>query len=202
MRNNYLYILQIFVKSAQAFINRNTAILAYDLYNLSYVDDENNIISIYDLNIAGDVIKYLQEFLRLGEKAKAVMPINKNEFQSFIKHYGQEFSSILNLVYENKKKKFRMSDVVKLRGSFIATVFKYDNNSEETVFHSDNSKLNLKELTDLEISKHLTVNRIVKMYPQKDTIVFVKPNQYRYWLSLIAYRDADKCFSDLSALGY
>ena len=88
------------------------------------------------------------------------------------------------------------------RNSFIATIFKYDTIFKETVFHSDNTKLNLKELTDLEISKHLTINRIVKMYPQKDTVVFIKPNQYRYWLSLTAYRDADKCFSDLSSLGY
>ncbi|MCP5064431.1 MAG: hypothetical protein GY936_18480, partial [Ignavibacteriae bacterium] len=63
-------------------------------------------------------------------------------------------------------------------------------------------KLELKELTDIEISKQLSVNRIIKLYPSKDTIVFVKPNQYRYWLSPIAYRDADKCFSDLSKLGY
>jgi hypothetical protein len=39
------------------------------------------------------------------------------------------------------------------------------------------------------------------MYPQKDTIVFVKPNQYRYWISLAAYRDADKCFADFADKG-
>jgi hypothetical protein len=59
-------------------------------------------------------------------------------------------------------------------------------------------ELNIAGLTNNQISAHLSVYRIIKLYPQKDTIVFVKPNQYRYWLSLIAYRDADKCFSDFS----
>ena len=61
------------------------------------------------------------------------------------------FSDILNLIYEDKKKRFRLSDVVTLNNSFIATVFKYDSNTKEPVFHSDNSKLKLKELTDIEI---------------------------------------------------
>ncbi len=197
------YRFFIFVTSSQILINRNTAILIKDIMRLPYIESiKTNDLSSFDHKIIEDTNIYLQEFLRLGESAKAVRPINPNDFQPFIKRYGQEFSSVLNLVYENQKKKFRLSDVVTLRNAFIATIFKYDTGSKETVFHSDNSKLDLKELTDLEISKHLTVNRIVKMYPQKDTIVFIKPNQYRYWLSLTAYRDADKCFSDLSSLGY
>ena len=197
------YRFFIFVTSSQILINRNTAILKKDIMRLRYIESlRTNSLSSFDHKIINDTNIYLQEFLRLGERAKAVRPINPKDFQTFIKKYGEEFSSILNLIYENQKKKFRLSDIVTLRNSFIATIFKYDINSKEPHFHSDNTKLNLKELTDVEISKHLTVNRIVKMYPQKDTIVFIKPNQYRYWLSLIAYRDADKCFSDLSSLGY
>jgi len=57
-------------------------------------------------------------------------------------------------------------------------------------------------LSQNQISNQLNVNRIIKLYPQKDTIIFIKPNQYRYWLSMAAYRDADKCFLDLTKLGY
>ena len=92
-----------------------------------------------------------------------------------------------------------MSDVVQLDGtSLIATVFRYDNKDKEPLFHKDFTKLNIDGLTNNEISAHLSVKRIIKLYPQEDTIVYIKPNQYRYWLSLIAYRDADKCFSDFS----
>ena len=89
--------------------------------------------------------------------------------------------------------------IIQLEGlSLIATIFKYDNKVENPIIRKDLSELNIHGLTNNEFSSHLSVKRIIKLYPQKDTIVFVKPNQYRYWLSLIAYRDADKCFTDLS----
>ena len=185
-------------------VYKNTACKKEDILAFPFYPELKlaEYLSEIDRNIIDDVNNVMQKFLRNGENSEAVKPIIKNEIASKISHYGNEFSKVLNLIYENKEKRFRLSDVVSLNNSFIATIFKYDSNSKEPVFHSGNSELNLKELTDIEISKHLTVNRIIKLYPQKDTIVFIKPNQYRYWLSLTAYRDADKCFSDLSKAGY
>ena len=192
--------MQFIIKSAQLLGNRNTAILAYDLYTLRYISDDS--FSIYDNNVIDDILNYFQKYLRIGEKAKALNPIGGDEnIKLIIGRYGQEFSRALNSVYDNKGKKFRLSDVVTLDGtSLIATVFRYDNKDKEPLFHKDFTKLNIDGLTNNEISAHLSVKRIIKLYPQKDTIVFIKPNQYRYWLSLAAYRDADKCFSDLSKL--
>jgi methylase of polypeptide subunit release factors len=190
--------------SGKMLVYKNTACKKEDILALPFEPKLklSQLLSNIDKNIISDVNNIMQAFLRNGENSKAVKPINKNEIESKVDHYGNEFSKVLNLIYEDKKKRFRLSDVVTLNNSFIATIFKYDSNIKEPVFHSDNSKLKLKELTDLEISKQLTVNRIIKLYPQKDTVVFIKPNQYRYWLSLTAYRDADKCFSDLSKMGY
>ena len=200
---NNFYRFYIFVTSGQLLVNLNTAILKKDIINLPFLDDNNKIKSCeFDNNIISDVNIYMQDFLRHGEHSKAVQPIHVGRFEPTLSHYGQEFSKVLNLIYEDNNKKFRLSDIVKLRSSYIATIFKYDSKEEKPIFHSDNSEIDLKELSDFEISKQLTVNRIIKLYPDKDTIVFIKPNQYRYWLSLIAYRDADKCFSDLSKLGY
>jgi methylase of polypeptide subunit release factors len=195
------YRFYIYVTSSQVLINLNTAILKKDFMKLPFiVGNDESFFSKFDNNVISDVNEYMQDFLRHGENSKAIKAISKNEINSLIIKYGIEFSHVLNLIYENKQKRFRLSDIVSLSNSFIATIFKYDSRSKEPVFHSSISKLNLSELTDIEISKHLTVNRIIKLYPQKDTIVFIKPNQYRYWLSLAAYRDADKCFSDLSKL--
>lgn len=190
--------------SGKMLIYKNTACKKEDILALPFSPklELSSLLSEIDRNIIDDINNVMQFFLRHGENSMAVKPIIKNEIKSKLSHYGAEFSAILNLIYEDKKKKFRLSDVVTLNNSFIATIFKYDSNPTKPVFHSDNNKLNLNELTDIEISKHLTVNRIIKLYPQKDTIVFIKPNQYRYWLSLTAYRDADKCFSDLSNAGY
>jgi hypothetical protein len=63
------------------------------------------------------------------------------------------------------------------------------------------SQLNISHLTLNKISSCLSINRIIKFYPQKDMIVFVKPNQYRYWISLAACRDADKCLADFADKG-
>ncbi len=198
---NEFYRFYMFATSSYLLINRNTALLKKDVMNIPFIEQEIHL-SEFDKKIISDVNNFTQDFIRNGEASKAVKLIPQSKFKNTISDYGQEFSKVLNLIYEDKNKHFRLSDVVKLKNSFIAAIFKYDSKKDATVFHKDNSKLNIEALTDFEISKQLTVNRIIKLYPDKDTIVFVKPNQYRYWLSLIAYRDADKCFSDLSKLGY
>ena len=106
----------------------------------------------------------------------------------------------MNVIYKDNERKFILSDVVQLENSLIATIFKYDNENLEPILSKDLSELNIDGLTNNKISAHFSINRIIKLYPQKDTVVFVKPNQYKYWLSSTAYRDADKCFSDFSNL--
>ncbi len=193
---NDLFRFLIFSCSGQVLVNLNTAILKKDIMNLPFDDIS---LSVYDLKIIDEVNSYMQESLRHGEKSKAIQQIRPNKLEPVLLNYGTEFSRALNSVYDNKGKKFRLSDVVQLDGtSLIATVFRYDNKDNEPLFHKDFTNLNIDGLTNNEISAHLSVKRIIKLYPQKDTIVFIKPNQYRYWLSLIAYRDADKCFSDFS----
>ncbi len=187
--------------SGKMLVYKNTACKKEDIVNLPVNLDIQlkSELSIIDLNIINDINNVMQFFLRNGEKSKALHKISPKWFKDVLSNFGIEFSRALNAVYENKGKRFRLSDVVQLDGtSLIATVFRYDKKDKEPLFHKDFTKLNIAGLTNNEISAHLSVKRIIKLYPQKDTVVFIKPNQYRYWLSLIAYRDADKCFSDLS----
>ena len=155
-------------------------------------------LSPIDNKVIDDVNLYFQDFIRHGEKSKAVKPIKEKNLKQTLLNYGVEFSKVLNNIYEEDGLKFRMSNVVKLENSLIAAIFKFDKENQEPEFGKDLSKLGIENLTYDSISSKLSVNRIVKLYPQKDTIVFVKPDQYRYWLSSTAYRDADKCFFDLS----
>ena len=200
--SSYFYFYKFFflTTSSETLINRNNTFLLRDLKNVPFVVDD--IFSNFDKTIISDVNEYLKDFFISGERSKAVKPIPPGRYKQVLTKYGEEFSKVLNLIYEEKNKKFRLSDVVKLKNSLIATIFKYDSSNRVPVFHTNIQNIDLKELSDYEISKHLTVNRIIKLYPDRDTIVFIKPNQYRYWLSLIAYRDADKCFADFSKMGY
>lgn len=197
--NNHLFRFLIFSCSGQVLVNLNTAILKKDLMMLPF---SNFSLSLFDEHIISDVNIYMQDSLRHGEKSKALQQIKQNKLKEVLSNYGTEFSRALNIIYEENNHKFRLSDVIQLENSLIATIFKYDSENLEPKFSKDLSELNIYGLTTNEISAQLSVNRIIKLYPQKDTIVFVKPNQYRYWLALTAYRDADKCFSDFSNAGF
>lgn len=196
------YKFYFLATSAETLINRNNTFLLKDLKNIPFVPD-NSIFSVFDLNIINDCINFQQDFFIHGENSITTKPIHRKEYVDFIIHYGSEFSRALNKVYgKDNEQKFRLSDVVELDNSLIATVFKFDTENIKPSFHQDLSTLKIENLTDNVISDQLSIKRIIKLYPQKDTIVFIKPNQYRYWLSLTAYRDADKCFSDFSNAGF
>lgn len=199
---NYLfYKFFMLATSGETLINRNNTFLLKDLKMIPFIK-EDNTFSNYDVNIIDNVVNVQSDFFIHGEASIAMKAISSIEIESILRNYGNEFSSVLNLMYEENSKRFRLDEVVSIDDSFIATVFKYDDNSNEKVKYSAQLGLDLAGLTHHQVSQHLSSNRIIKLYPQKDTIVFVKPNQYRYWISLIAYRDADKCFADLSKAGY
>lgn len=195
-KNYNFYKFYFLATSSETLVNRNSTFLLKDFKNLPFIEDDFSF-SEFDLNVINDSLEFQQDFFIHGERSKALQQIRQNEITSVISNYGIEFSKALNTIYDDKCR-FRLSNVVQLENSLIATIFKYDSENIEPKFGENLSDLNIEGLTNNQISAHLSVNRIIKLYPQKDTIVFVKPNQYRYWLSLIAYRDADKCFSDFS----
>jgi methylase of polypeptide subunit release factors len=196
------YKFYFIATSSETLINRNNTFLLKDLKHIPFIENADDLFSKYDKNVIDDCINYQYDFCISGENSKAVSPIKQKEFHSILINYGAEFSSALNSIYETDNRKFRLSDVITLKNSLIATVFKYDSENNAVKFSKDLSELNIEGLTENKISSELSVNRIIKIYPQKDTIVFLKPNQYRYWLSLIAYRDADACFADFADAGY
>ena len=196
------YKFYFLATSSETLINRNNTFLLKDLKSMPFLENDN-MLSVYDKNVIKDCIDYQSDFFIHGEKSKSVNPISKNNIKKFLENYGTEFSKVLNLIYENNHRKFRLSDVVELKKySLIATVFKYDTENTEPRFSKNIEEINIENLTENKISSALSVNRIIKLYPQKDTVVFVKPNQYRYWISLIAYRDADGCFADFAEAGF
>jgi len=190
--------------SGQMLINLNTACTQKNILSLPFDLEQNlsTLLSDFDYNVISDVNDIMQLFLRNGENSKAVQPIKRSEIKAVLTNYGIEFSRALNSIYENDNRKFRLSDVIELKNSLLAVVFRYDDRDEEIKLLKNLLELNIEGLTDNQISSELSVKRIIKLYPQKDTVIFVKPNQYRYWLSLIAYRDADACFADFAEAGF
>lgn len=199
-----IYRFYIFTTSSQILISRNTALLKDDYMKLPFIENEEAIeLSEIDLKIISDVDSFMQKFLRHGENSLAVKPIPNSKVHSFIKGFGKEFSKIINSIYRENDNFFSLSEIVNIEESFIATIFKYQNKSNETRLVKSSSSDELHELINKKISEHTIVRRVIRLYQlEDDTIVLIKPNQYRYWLSSIAYRDADKCISDLTNLGF
>jgi len=190
------YKFYLLATSSETLINRNNTFLLKDLKSLPFIFEDN--FSTIDNKVIDDCINYQMDFFIHGEQSKSLYPIQQKNINSVFQNYGTEFSRAMNIIYGHDNQKFRLSDVVVLDNSLIASIFRFDSKDEDVNFTKDLSELKIECLTKNLISSSLTVNRIVRIYPQKDMIVFVKPNQYRYWISLIAYRDADKCFMDFS----
>jgi type I restriction-modification system DNA methylase subunit len=195
--------------SGKMLVYKNSACKEEDILNLpvDFDVDIRKMLTAIDLKIIDDVNNVIQPFLRTGPSkkgppVKALARIKSDDMRDVFCNYGDEFSNALNQVYTKKRRKFRLTDVVKFGDTLIGTVFRYDAGSGMMNIHDDFSQLNIPHLTENKISSSLAVNRIIKLYPQKDMIVFVKPNQYRYWLSLAAYRDADRCLADFAAKGF
>jgi hypothetical protein len=189
---NYLRFYVI-ATSSKALVYKNTAIKKEDIENLPYYQGNvEELLSVPDINIINDVLTYYQYFLRNGESSKAVKSISKQEIPSFITKYGNEFSQTLNAIYEQGNQKFRLSQIISLYdNSYVGVVFKYDEQKNSPSFSDNLNVDNIQNIAINRISSSLSATRIIKIY-EENTIIFIKPNQYRYWLSHIAYRDADK----------
>jgi hypothetical protein len=202
---NDFYRFYIFVTSGQLLVNKNTALLKKDFENLRFIDkkiENKKIFTASDMKIINDVNNYFQDFVRRGENSRVLKQIESKKIKTIIAGYGNVFLEVLNTCYKNDKRQFRLSDVVEFDNSFIAVVFRYDSKNENVRYHTEFAPLDIPQLTVNTFSSNVSINRIIRLYPQKDMVVLIKPNQYRYWISLSAYRDADKYLSDLEDAGF
>lgn len=189
--------------SSKALVYKNSSVKKEDIENLPYYEKGiKTILSDSEKNVVFDTLNFYQKFLRNGENSDAVKPIPlANEF-IYMKRYGNEFCKTLNSIYEQDNFKFRLSNIIRIyNGAYLAAVFVYGVQEKEPMISDDLSVLNIENLTISKISSYLTSTRIIIEY-EENTIIFIKPNQYRYWIASTAYRDADKCVLDLSMAGY
>ncbi|MDR1342483.1 MAG: SAM-dependent methyltransferase [Prevotellaceae bacterium] len=197
LRYNKLYRFYMLVTSGQVLVNLNTGFLLRDFLSLPLILNNDIHLSPIDNNVINDVNIYMDDFQRHGEAAKILKPVSGN---SDLKRYGLEYSNVLNHLYADSEKTFKLSDIVRFNDDkFIGAVFTYDNAGvkEPKILKTDYSK-EIEGLSQFKVSEHFSAARVIRYY-SKNKVLFVKPNQMRYWLSSIAYRDADKTFADIHA---
>jgi type I restriction-modification system DNA methylase subunit len=199
--NNFLFRLYILSTSTRCLVFKNTSIRAEDIYNLPYPIDKNLLPKEYNI-LSRDVSEYYQYLIRRPESAAAFHPITSKNFDKRLSQFGTLFCESLNALYAKNSKQFRQAESGYIHNrEFIYTAFQYDDNA-------DNRTTEIKDLSSEEVENLLTLDkghvrfqRILKIY-KKDYVCFIKPNQLRYWLDSIAFRDADGVINDLFENGY
>lgn len=187
--------LIIFITSSQVLIGKNTAILKEDIMRLPILD-ESFILSEIEKNVINDVLEYTQYFIRKPETAEALKPLK--DIQSEISFYGQEFSTAINDLYADQTNLFKLTNIINFeKEGLIGALFSYDSEGKKDIrMINEDEVTGIEGLTHFDINQSLTATRVIQYYTS-NKVLFVKPNQKRYWLASIAYRDADSVFADI-----
>ncbi|WP_308601013.1 Eco57I restriction-modification methylase domain-containing protein [uncultured Dysgonomonas sp.] len=195
IKNKKLYQFFIAITSAQVLVIKNSALYFEDIKRLPLAKDSFEL-SDTEKNVINDVLDYTQYFIRRPETATALKALKDAEKE--IIFYGNEFSKAINELYADNKDSFKLTNIIHFqKENLIGVLFSYD---ESTIvvpqIITENELTGINGLTNFNINESLSATRIIQYYaPNK--VLFVKPNQKRYWLASIAYRDADSVFADI-----
>jgi len=197
-----LYYAIIFLTSNRCLVFKNTSFGPEDIYQLPLIANDDFELNHHQEILVNDVLKHYQYLIRRPESAAAFHPITSKNFQERLSQYSTLFCESLNALYAKNGKQFRLveSGYIHHR-EFIYTAFRYDGNTDhQPVEIIDLSSDELDQLLTLD-KGHVRFQRTLKIY-KRDYVCFIKPNQLRYWLDSIAFRDADGVVADMFENGY
>ncbi len=164
-----------------------------DIESLPFPEDEKQLtLSEFEQILVDDVLNYMLDFRRKGEKSVAEKAVDDH----LLSQFSEIYCRILNSVY----KKFRPHKPIKT-DSFICFPFYYENVPEILKGDGDELERDLQELIRNNMGANLRIVRLLRVY-EDNVIYLIKPGQARYWLRSAAIRDADETFADLVAQGY
>lgn len=191
--NNRTYLFYVTGFSGAYMIGRATAILKKDIESLPYPEDETELeLTETEQILVDDVLDYMLDFRRNGEKSVGEKPVNDYQLQQF----SEIYCKVLNSVY----KEFQPYDPLQTN-SFICFPFYYKDKPQIMTGSMDELENYLYELIQNNTSTNSRIVRMLRVY-ENNTIYLIKPKQTRYWLRSVAIRDADDTFADLVVQGY
>lgn len=191
--NNRTYLFYVAGFSGAYMIGRATAILKKDIESLPYPEDETELeLTETEQILVDDVLDYMLDFRRNGEKSVGEKPVNDYQLQQF----SEIYCKVLNSVY----KEFQPYDPLQTN-SFICFPFYYKDKPQIMTGSMDELENYLYELIQNNTSTNSRIVRMLRVY-ENNTIYLIKPKQTRYWLRSVAIRDADDTFADLVVQGY
>jgi hypothetical protein len=193
IKKNRTYLFYVAGFSGQYMIGRATAILKKDIESLPYPEDEKELeLSEIEQILVDDVLDYMLDFRRNGEKSVGEKSVDDHQLHQFSEIYCR----VLNSVY----KEFQPYKPLKT-DSFICFPFYYKDKPQIRTGSMYELEADLYELIQNNTRTNSRIVRMLRVY-ENNTIYLIKPKQTRYWLRSVAIRDADDTFADLVVQGY
>lgn len=191
--NNTLLRFLIILRSNRAGKNRSiyTHYMA-DFMQLPYMQEGEGMTDEERIVVNDAVDYYFPYFDRITDLKMDEIINNSVELQDF----GNIYSRALNAVYEDGRKKYRLSDIFEGPTSFVC-VFNYSEEESKPRVHD--TEADLQSLLN-HVGEDYVIKRVVRAYTDH-SIVMIKPRQRRYWLKSMALRDADETFNDIMNRG-
>jgi len=177
----------------ESLTSKATAIRKQDIDLLPYPKDQTDLsFSFWEEAIQSDVLKYMADCVRLGQKSEL---LRKSADESDLKKYSKMFIKMLGSVYNN----LSAGDPIFLNG-LICQPF-YFGDRPEVSWLNAGAEGELEELIYYKNHEYLRTVRVFRLYTE-NVMLIVKPDRLRYWIRSTAIRDADETLIDLSEQGY
>ena len=176
----------------RALSSKATSILKRDLDVLPWYEGDNGWrLSWWEKRLCEDVVDYTSDFIRLGQNSRL---LQEQVTEKHLRRFSDVFTKMLGSVYSN----LQPSESGLLDGlAFQAFCFGKKSDLDWPADWSEH----LRELIYHVHGEALRTVRILRFY-ERNTIVMVKPDRLRYWISSTAIRDADETLVDLRGQGY
>lgn len=187
------YRFQCALLGTSAITQKATALAKTDLDALPYPENDADLdLSFWEVILQDDVLDYMLEYVRLGQKSRLA---SERATDADVSAYAKTFRRMLGSVYSN----LRIGSPVR-SGSVLCQPFYFGAAPEPGVV----DLMNVEGLQDLVISDGggpLRTVRVLRYYAE-NVMVVAKPDRLRYWIRSTAIRDADETLMDLYRDGY
>lgn len=171
------------------YSSRATTCQQAEILSLPYSEDGTFGMSPNDDLCAEDIVKYMGDFIRLGQKSEVMQTSKPADMDSF----RATFTRQINAVF--RKHPLRALPAFAWPG-VICQPFVFGEGLADWT-GTDDLKGKIESLLLQRQSRELRMTRIVRLYDDPFVII-VKPAALRYWLPSIALRDADEMLVDLA----
>ncbi len=182
------------LNGTQVLLGKSTALLKTAIAGLPWPKDASDLeFSFWEQTLQQDVVRYMDEYIRLGQNSKLLR--NRAEKED-LKSYSELFCKLLGSVYRN----LNSGEPSHFDGLICVPWFFGES---PTIELNQLARENLRDLITHDQAEVLRTLRTTRIYFRNENLMLiVKPDRLRYWIPSTAIRDADETLVDLFRQGH